>query len=94
LEDTVMSVQIAPDLEAIIRDKVETGGYADADAVLREAMRLLEDRDRRQAWLLQALAEGEKGEAVEFTPKRMERIRRRARENARLGKPVGDAVTP
>jgi hypothetical protein len=33
LEDSVMSVQIAPGLEAKIRDKVETGGYADADAV-------------------------------------------------------------
>ena len=89
-----MSVQIAPDIEAQIRDKVETGDYPNAEAVLREAMQLLEERDRKRAWLLEALAEGEKGEAVEFTPERMELIRRRAQENARQGKPVSDAVTP
>jgi putative addiction module CopG family antidote len=82
LEDGAMSVQIAPDIEAKIRDKVETGNYTDPNAVLREAMALLEERDRKHAWLLEALAEGEKGEAIEFTPERMELIRQRARENA------------
>jgi len=89
-----MSVQIAPDIEAKLRDKVETGSYSDINAVLREAISLLEERDRKHAWLLAALAEGEKGEAIEFTPERMDQIRQRARENARMGKPVSDAVTP
>jgi hypothetical protein len=73
-----MSVQIAPDVEAKLRDKVETGNYADI----------------KHSWLLEALAEGEKGEAIEFTPERMDLIRQRARENARQGKPISDAVTP
>jgi putative addiction module CopG family antidote len=45
----MMSVQIAPDVEAKIRDKVETGSYTDVNAVLREAMALLEERDRKHA---------------------------------------------
>jgi putative addiction module CopG family antidote len=89
-----MSVKIAPDIEAQIRDKVETGDYPNAEAVLRAAMQLLDERDRKRAWLLEALAEGEKGEDIEFTPERMELIRQRAQENARRGKPVSDAVTP
>jgi putative addiction module CopG family antidote len=74
-----MSVQIAPDIVAKIRDKVETGSYSDINTVLREAMALLEERDRKHAWLLEALAEGEKGEAIAFTPERMELFRQRAR---------------
>jgi putative addiction module CopG family antidote len=82
-KDHMMTVQIAPDVEAKIRDKVETGSYTDINAVLREAMALLEERDRKHAWLLEALAEGEKGEAIEFTPERMEEIRQRAHQNVR-----------
>jgi putative addiction module CopG family antidote len=91
---TTTSVQIAPDLAAKIKQKIATGTYPDADAVIRDALDLLEERDRKHAWLLEALAEGERGESHEFTPERMAMIRQRARENARNGKPISDAVTP
>lgn len=89
-----MSVTIAPDIEAKIQEKIASGTYPDADAVLRQAMVLLEERERHRHWLLDALAEGEKGEAVEFTPERMKLIRARAKENALRNKPISDAVTP
>jgi antitoxin ParD1/3/4 len=34
---------------------VESGDYASADDVLREALQLLEDRDRLRAWKLEEL---------------------------------------
>jgi putative addiction module CopG family antidote len=89
-----MSVQIAPDIEAQIRDKVETGTYLNAEAVLREAMQLLDERDRKRAWLLEALAEGEKGEAIEFTPERAEQLFQSARRRAKAGERPSPDVLP
>jgi putative addiction module CopG family antidote len=90
----VVSVQIAPDIGARIRDKVESGGYPDAEAVLREAMQLLEERDRKRAWLLEALAKGEEGEAVEFTPERAEQLFQSARRRAQAGERPSPDVLP
>lgn len=57
-----------------------------------------EEHERRLAWLRAELALGEeeeaRGELIEFTPEHFEEIQRRALENARLGKPIPDAVTP
>ena len=77
---TEQTVRVASDLASKINEKVATGNYADADAVIREAMDLLEERDRNHEWLLAALADGERGPFHEFTPDRMAQIRRRARE--------------
>jgi putative addiction module CopG family antidote len=93
-EDEVIRIQIAPDIEAKIREKVDTGSYPDADAVLREAMLLLEDRDRKHGWLLAALAEGEKGEAVDFTPERSEQLYQSALRRWEAGEKPSPDVTP
>ena len=44
-----MSVSLTPDLELFVLQKVESGLYPSADEVLREALRLLDERDRLQA---------------------------------------------
>jgi antitoxin ParD1/3/4 len=93
-----MSIHLTPDLEAVIRQKVKIGLYSSADEALREAVRLLDERDRRLEWLRAELAVGEeqekRGELVGLTPQRFAEIKRRARENARQGKPIKDAVKP
>jgi antitoxin ParD1/3/4 len=73
-----MSVTLTPKLEDFIREKVDSGQYPNADAVVLEALRLLDERDRRQR-LLNALEEGRKGEGIPFTPQLMEEIRREAK---------------
>jgi putative addiction module CopG family antidote len=88
-----MSLNIPADIEASIRQKVESGRFGNETEVIREAMRLLDEQERRR-WLKQALAEGEQGDAVELTPALMERLSREAEENARKGKPIKDAVKP
>lgn len=44
-----MNVSLTPELEKLIHRKVETGLDLSASEVVREALRLLEERDRIQA---------------------------------------------
>lgn len=92
------TLALSPQLEALIREKIASGRYRDPAEVIGEALRLLDERDRRLDWLRAEVAVGleqiERGEEAEFTPELVERLRREADENARLGKPVKDAVKP
>jgi antitoxin ParD1/3/4 len=45
--------------DSFVRSKLESGRYGSASEVVREALRLLESRDRRREALERALAEGE-----------------------------------
>mgnify|MGYP000984058217 CR=1 FL=1 len=44
-----MNVNLPPSLEEMVRAKVGSGMYASVSEVVREALRLLEERDRIQA---------------------------------------------
>jgi len=46
-----MNVSLTPQLETLIRQKVETGRYNNASEVVREALRLLDDQVKRDTWL-------------------------------------------
>jgi antitoxin ParD1/3/4 len=50
-----MNVSLTPELEQLIHKKVETGLYLSASEVVREALRLLEERDRVNAMKLEEL---------------------------------------
>lgn len=41
-----MNVHLTPTLETLVHSKVKTGRYNSASEVVREALRLLEERDR------------------------------------------------
>jgi len=43
-----VNVSLTPELEALIRERVRSGRYTSASEVVREALRLLEDRDELQ----------------------------------------------
>ena len=88
-----MSMQLTDDVETIIREKVESGLYPNADEVLREALRLLDEHDRLR-WLRAALAEGEKGEGEEYTPELMERINQSAIRRWKVGEKPDPDVLP
>ena len=72
-----MSVDLALDLESLVREKVESGLYRSPDDVLREALRLLEDRDRLRAIRLEELRkeiaigidQADRGESAPFDAK-------------------------
>lgn len=48
-----MNVSLTPELETYIQNKVEAGRYASASEVVREALRLLEQKDVERAAALQ-----------------------------------------
>lgn len=92
-----MNVVLSPELEALVRRKVESGPYDDAAEVVREALHLLEERDRHDR-LRAAIAVGEaefaRGEFVEWTPDFMDRLKEEAAEEDRQGLPIDDDVKP
>lgn len=57
-----MNVKLTPELEAMVRRKVESGDYADQSEVIREGLRLLIERDLENEHLVStwraALARG------------------------------------
>lgn len=72
-----MNVSLTPQLEEIIRKKVESGMYGNASEVVREAIRLMDYQDRLntlRADIAEADAEFERGEYVEFTPDYFDRL--------------------
>ncbi|MGC2112226.1 MAG: type II toxin-antitoxin system ParD family antitoxin [Candidatus Korobacteraceae bacterium] len=50
-----MNVSLTPQLEKLIEQKVREGNYQNASEVVREALRLLADRDERRSLELQRL---------------------------------------
>ena len=92
-----MSVTLTPELEALVQRKVQTGLYSYPGEVLREALQLLEERDRLNR-LKAAIAVGDaqiaRGESIPWTPDTMDRLKREAAENVRNGRPIKDEVKP
>ena len=63
-----MNVSLTPQLEQLIREKVESGRYNNASEVVREGLRLIETRDQKLELLRAQIQEGldqiERGEFV------------------------------
>lgn len=90
-----MNVNLTPQLEALVRQKVETGLYNNASEVVREALRLMEERDRFRR-LQSAIASGDaqyaRGEVSTWTPETLQELIEEADEADRLGLPISDDV--
>lgn len=92
-----MNVSLTPELEAMIREKVESGLYNNSSEVVREALRLMERRDKEErlrAALAIGLDEIERGEGVEYTPQLLEEIDREADRLIAEGEPLDPDVCP
>jgi antitoxin ParD1/3/4 len=83
-----MNISLTPELEELVRLKVASGRYGSASEVVREALRLMEEKDRllgaKLEQLRQDIREGEaSGPAEPWDPeeiKRAGRARRAARK--------------
>jgi len=77
-----MNISLTPQLEALVKNKVESGLYGSASEVLRDALRLLEERDRRQSLRVEELrAEIMRGlNSGEPTPLDVDAIKTRGRK--------------
>ncbi len=92
----MMNVSLTPQLEEMVRNKVASGRYNNASEVVREALRLLEEYDRYEAFRA-AVAIGyeqaERGELLPWTPELRAEIDRNVEQKAREGrKPNADVV--
>lgn len=92
-----MNVTLSPQLEALVRSKVASGRYSDANEVIREALELLDAHDGTER-LRAALAIGEeefaRGEYVAYRPGFFEEAKQRANANAVRGHQVNPDVLP
>ena len=95
-----MNVSLTPELERLVNEKVESGLYQTASEVVREALRLLKERDQAREHLradVQAgfdqLARGE-GRAYDKTSGRQlaERVKSRASGQRRRSRISGMAA--
>ena len=76
-----MTITLPPELETLVSDRVADGTYASETDVLREALRLLEDRERRLQELREKVAVGvADSEAGRVSELSVEDIKRLARE--------------
>ena len=92
-----MNVILTPQLEAMIRQKVASGRYDSAADVVREALRLLDERDRfeqTRTAIAHGLDQADRGRVTTWTPETMHRLRREADEDERLGRPIDADVLP
>ena len=53
-----MNVHLTPELEQLVQSKVKTGRYNSASEVMREALRLMEERDLAKAEIRKKIAAG------------------------------------
>ena len=68
-----MNVHLTPELEQLVQTKVQSGRYNSASEVVREALRLMEQKDELRTIQLQefrkrmdkGLAQAERGEGVD-----------------------------
>ncbi len=93
-----MVIRLSPDVEASIRENVERGRFPDADEVVREALRLLDERESQlealRARLQIGLDELARGEGIEWTPSLMEELSRETDEMLRRGEHPDPDVCP
>lgn len=76
-----MNISLNPHFETLVKNKVESGLYNSASEVMREALRLLEERDQLRELRLETLrGEIQKGiDSGEGTALDMEDIKKRGR---------------
>jgi putative addiction module CopG family antidote len=93
----LVSIQLSPEAEALIRELIERGDYEDPEEVVDEALGALMERNQL-ARLKAAIAVGDeqaaRGQIVPWTPDSLDRLKREAAENVRLGRPFKDEVIP
>jgi putative addiction module CopG family antidote len=85
-----MNITLSPELETMIREKVETGEYHDANDVISQAMQALAVHD---AAIAQGIAEADRGETVELTDELWDQLMAEGDERAARGEPIDPLIS-
>ncbi|MEA2514606.1 MAG: antitoxin ParD1/3/4 [Thermomicrobiales bacterium] len=93
-----MSIQLPPDVEASIRRKVQRGQFPDEGEVVREAIRLLDERefqlDVLRAKIRVGLDQLDRGEGIEMTDEAWDDLDREVDDRLRRGVAPNPDVIP
>jgi putative addiction module CopG family antidote len=91
-----MSVTLSPEVQSRVLSWVGRGRYSDANAVVLDALQLLEERNQEQFLKLREMVRAgfESGDELELTPELWNDLVREAEEEERQGLPIRDEVRP
>ncbi|MBA3274280.1 MAG: hypothetical protein H0T72_00690 [Chloroflexia bacterium] len=88
-----MQITLPAEAQAIIEREIESGRYATREDVIIDALKQLIDVPYvDDDLLITAREQAKRGEVRPLTEELMNELSARARENARLGKPIRDDV--
>jgi Arc/MetJ-type ribon-helix-helix transcriptional regulator len=88
-----MQITLPAEAQAIIEREIESGRYATREEVIVDALKHLDDVPYVDDDLLvTAREQADRGEVRPLTEELMQELSVRARDNARLGKPIRDDV--
>lgn len=84
-----MNVSLTPQLEKLVKDEIRSGRYSSASEVVRDALRLLQDRRKAHQQRLEGLRreisvgirQANNGETIPFDDKLVGRIKRVGRQS-------------
>ena len=95
-----MNVSLTPQLEQMVRDKVESGRYNNASEVVREALRIMADHEERlliralrDAAIVEGIASLERGEGLELTNEGWDQIFAEGEARAKRGDPIDPLIS-
>ena len=92
-----MNVILRPEIEDLVRQKIESGDYSDETEVIETALRRMDEQDRL-AWLREAVRIGlddiDRGDTVRMTPSLREEMIANAMKRAQAGEKPSADVTP
>ena len=95
---TELTVRVPKRLVEMAQAQVESGRFADVDAVVGDALLRVEEQERREDELMELLQEAEesyaRGEYREWTPELMGEIAKEARERHARGEKPSPHVCP
>ena len=89
-----MNANLTPRREAMVRQKVETGLFNNASEVVREAPRLLGEKDQLKSTIAVGDAQYARGETILFTPELVEEMKWDAVRMAEAGEQPDPDVCP
>ena len=84
-----MNVSLTPELEQYVQEKVKSGMYYSASEVIREGLRLLQEKDEMHQFRLQQLRQDIQAglDSGESTPLDMQAIKAKARQRRQQRQP-------
>ena len=93
-----MHVNLSPEMESFIKNKVNSGFYGNATEVIRDAIRRMQAEESRIAAWQAAVKKGDeqldRGDGINYTPETLNIITRSAVDAMHSGQPMDPDVLP